>query len=384
MPYIDDALLDDPDHLARCDRRGVLRSLATAGAQVRQAVTLADEAGIERIASAHRPRAVVVVASGGSAVVGDVVSLLVEQGSPTPVHALQGGPLPAWVGPLDLVVALSLSGAEAGAVTIAHEAARRGAAVLTVGAADSPLADAAQRARGVHVPVGHGPVSSRTALWGLVSPVAVALGHVGLVQPGTIAWEEVARALDRVAEECRPDSPAFVNPAKVHALALAETLPMVLADGPVAGVAARRAGSMLARTARVPATVGELPHAASEVVACFDGPHATGAGWEATRAPVPDGGRDIFADPFLDAPAQIPLGLWVLGAGGLSPMAQRVSTVAQRAGVRLVDTLVEEAAPLEELARLVARVDFTATWLAIGLGLDPGVSPHLAELRESD
>ena len=40
------------------------------------------------------------------------------------------------------------------------------------------------------------------------------------------------------------------------------------------------------------------------MVACFDGPYATGDGWNATtdRGPAADGGRDIFADPFLDAP----------------------------------------------------------------------------------
>ena len=48
MPFIEDAVLDDTDHLARCDAAGTLWALATAGAQVRQAVTLASEAGIGR------------------------------------------------------------------------------------------------------------------------------------------------------------------------------------------------------------------------------------------------------------------------------------------------------------------------------------------------
>ncbi|MFC0359054.1 SIS domain-containing protein [Kytococcus schroeteri] len=382
MPFVDEAVLDDPDHLARCDAAGTLFALATAGAQVRQALTLAEEAGIERLASAHRPRAVLVAAAGGSAVVGEVVDLVVGQASPTAVHTLHGGPLPAWVGPLDLVVALSLSGQEAGAVTLAHEAARRGAAVLTVGAADTPLSDAAQRARGVHVPVGQGPTSSRTALWGLLVPVLLGLREVGLLQARDDLWESLARTLDAVAEECRPDSAAFVNPAKVAALTLAETLPVVLGDGPVAGVAARRAASMLSRSARVPATSGELPHAASEVVACLDGPYATGEGWNATTDRGAGGGRDIFADPFLDAPQQTPLGLWLLGRDELGAMAQRVSAIASGAGVRVVDCLAVGDEPLVDLARLVARVDFTATYLALGLGLDPARSPHLAALRE--
>ncbi|WP_462418054.1 SIS domain-containing protein [Kytococcus sp. Marseille-QA3725] len=382
MPFVDEALLDDPDHLARCDAAGSLRALATAGAQVRQALTLADEAGIDRLAVAHRPRAVVVVAAGGSTIVGEVVDLVVGQGSPTAVHVLTAGPLPAWVGPLDLVVGLSLSGHEAGAVELTHEAARRGAAVLTVGASDTPLSDAAQRARGVHVPVGAGPVSSRTALWGMLVPVLLALREVGLLEATGDLWEGIASTLDSVAEECRPDSEAFVNPAKSTALSLAETLPIVLGDGPAAGVAARRAASMLSRTGRIPATSGELPYAASEVVACFDGPYATGEGSRATQGRAADGGRDIFADPFLDAPSRPPLGLWLLGRDELGPMAQRVSSIATGAGVRVLDGLTAGHEPLVDLAWLVARVDFTATYLAVGLGLDPSRSPHLADLRD--
>jgi len=37
---------------------------------------------------------------------------------------------------------------------------------------------------------------------------------------------------------------------------------------------------------------------------------------------------------------------------------------------------------LVRLADLVAHVDFAATYLALGLGLDPALSPHLAELRD--
>lgn len=383
MPFLEEALLDDADHLARCDAQGTLRALATAGAQVRQALSLSDEAGMSRLASAHGPRAVVVAVAGGAAAVGDVVRMVVGQASPTAVHVLVGGPLPAWVGPLDLVVALSLSGREQGAVALAHEAARRGAALLTVGGSDSPLADAAHRARGVHVPVGQGPVSSRTALWGLLVPVLLALREVGLLEATDDLWEHSASALDAVAEECRPGSEAFVNPAKAAALALGECFPVVLGDGHVAGVAARRAASMLGRTARVPATAGELPHAASEVVATFDGPYATGAGSVVSAGRDGQGAAgDIFADPFLDAPTQTPVGLWLLGRGELGPMAQRVSQAAARAGVRVTDTLAAGSEELVDLAWMVARIDFTATYLAIGLGQDPSRSPHLADLRE--
>ena len=150
-PFVDEALLNDPEQMAARDSREVLVALATAGAQVRQAITLSREAGIERMAGGDRPRSVLVASLGGSAVVANVLELLAEPGSPVPVTVRRNLPLPGWVGPLDLVVAVSLSGRAPGPLAVAAEAARRGASILTVGAADSPLAEVCARARGVHI-----------------------------------------------------------------------------------------------------------------------------------------------------------------------------------------------------------------------------------------
>src|SRR5680860_1741715 len=160
-PLVDETLLNDPDQMAARDSREVLVALATAGAQVRQAITLSREAGIERVAGGDRPRSVLVASLGGSAVVANVLELLAEPGSPVPVTVRRNLPLPGWVGPLDLVVAVSLSGRAPGPLAVAAEAARRGASILTVGAADSPLAEVCARARGVHIAVARGATSSR-------------------------------------------------------------------------------------------------------------------------------------------------------------------------------------------------------------------------------
>ena len=254
MAFIDEAMLDDDQRLQACDSRGTLRALATAGAQVREAITLSSDAGIDRLGREERPRSVLVASLGGSAVVADVLDMLAEPGSPVPVTVRRNVPLPGWVGPLDLVVAVSLSGRARGPLAVAAEAARRGASLLTVGAVDSPLAAVCQRARGIHVDVGHGRINSRTAMWSLLTPVLLGAGALGLVDIDEHALVDAAVRLDEIAEACRPSSESFVNPAKVLALQLSETVPVVLGDGPLAGVAATRAASMLARTARIPAT----------------------------------------------------------------------------------------------------------------------------------
>lgn len=390
MPFIDEAVLDDEARLRSCDSSETLRALATAGAQVREGMVLAAEAGVARLARQDRPRSVLVASLGGSAVVADVLDVLAEPGSPVPVAVRRNVPLPGWVGPLDLVVAVSLSGRARGPLAVAAEAARRGSFLVTVGAADSPLAAVCARARGVHVDVGRGRVSSRTAMWSLLTPVVVAARELGLVEVGDDDLLASATRLDEEAEACRPSSESFVNPAKSLALTLSETVPTVLGDGPLAGVAAARAASMMARTARVPATHGELPDAASQVVATFDGPYTAGGGDGVVSArPASD---DIFADPFLDGPAQPRLGLLMLRdavgriaspeQADLAALADAVLATAEEAGVRVATVTAEPGHALTRLAGLMARTDFAATYVALGLGIDPAVSRHITALRD--
>ncbi|MDU0312675.1 SIS domain-containing protein [Phycicoccus sp. M110.8] len=400
--------MDSEEAVAALDSRQTLRGLATAGAQVREAVALATEGGIDRVAGGERPRSVLVASLGGSAVVCDVLDLLAEPGSPVPVSTRRNVPLPGWVGPLDLVIAVSLSGRAAGPLALAAEAARRGAALLTVGAAESPLADVCARARGVHIDIGRERASSRTALWSLLAPVLLGAGRLGLVHVDERVLYDTADRLDEVAEACRPSSESFVNPAKVLATDLADGVPVILGDGPLTGVAALRAASMLARTARVPATTGELPDDAAQVVACLDGPFTTafsgvagaggsgdaggsgGSGWSGPGRGA--GEVDIFADPYLDAPASPRLSLLMLRDAPVEPptresdealrLADTVADAAREAGARVSEVVAQPGEPVTRLAGLMATTDFAATYLALGLGLDPGVSPHVADLAD--
>ncbi|MEO5982169.1 MAG: SIS domain-containing protein [Pedococcus sp.] len=394
-PYLDEARIDDEAAIAALDSHQTLRGLATAGAQVREAIDLSAEGGISRVAGGERPRSVLVASLGGSAVVCNVLDLLAEPGSPVPVSVRRNVPLPGWVGPLDLVIAVSQSGRAAGPLALAAEAARRGASLLTVGAADSPLADVAAQARGVHIDIGRGRATSRTALWSLLAPVLLAAGELGIVDVGERVLFETADRLDEIAEACRPSSESFVNPAKVLATDLAEGVPVVLGDSPLNGVAAGRAASMLARTARIPAISGELPDDAAQIVACFDGPFTTAYGASAAARGGSkfgsDNGSDIFTDPFLDGPASPRLGLLMLRDAAPDPMtreavesaalADAVAEAAKEAGARVSEVTAQPGHPLTRLAGQLATTDFAATYLALGLGLDPAVSPHVTDLR---
>ncbi len=386
MTPFDAARLDDADVRSRIDRSDMLRTLATAGAQTRLGWTLAEEAGIGRLTGGERPRAVHIAALGASEAVADIASALVNRSGSVLVTTGGSGPLPGWVGPLDLVIGISLTGRAHGPVAQAHEAARRGAAVLTIGRPGTALADASARARGIHVAVGEELRRSRTALWSLTVPVIAGLDAARVIDVPADLPGQVADRLDAEAEACRPDAEHFVNPAKTLALDLAEVVPTVLGDGPVTGVAARRAASMLSRTARIPASCGRLPDDASRLIACLEGP------WTRAGAVTPDGGRDIFADPYLDAPSTPPLGVLLLRDPVTDPVtpadahrhdvAQSVRDHAERSGARVREVTAEPGPDLVRLAGLIALTDLTSTYLSIGYGIDPATAPGLRDLHE--
>ncbi len=349
---------------------------------MRRAVLAAEEAGVERVADGQRPRSVLVAALGGSAVVGDVLDLLAEAGLAGTPPTRREPPLPGWVGPLDLVIAVSQSGRAAGPLALAAEAARRGAALLTVGAADSPLAEVTARAHGVHVE-SPSPPRRRAPRCGRCSPrCSSPPTSSGSPTPRRRRSSRSPTCLDEVAEECRPSSESFVNPAKLLATGLDGTVPVVLGDGPLTGVAASRAAAMLTRTARVPALHGSLPDAAVP-------------GRRHARRPLRQrrlrlgprrAARDLFADPYLDGPPMPRLGLLALRDPDLDPadiaLADAVLESARESGAVVLEQQARSGHPVERLASLMSVTDFAATYLALGLGLDPAVSRHVLDLRD--
>ncbi|MET8688216.1 SIS domain-containing protein [Streptomyces sp. NPDC004732] len=395
---LDESLLDDPEALARADRRGLLRGAAEAGARVRTAVRHAAEAGLTELKPDGRPRAVLIAGPGTAAgCVADLLDGLVGSGcpvvrlAPTGVAPAAGAlrwALPGWVGPVDLLLIATPDGTEPGLSLLAEQAYRRGCTVVAVAPARTPLAESVTGSHGLTVPMATSPygayegahdeaardsasyearrVEDEAApgapgtLWALLVPLLVLLDRTGLVTAPVDALQKVADRLDHVAERCGPAIATYSNPAKTLAAELTDALPLIWTEGQSAGAAGRRFAAILVELAGHAALAAELPEALPAHGAVLAG-NPTGG----------DDTDDFFRDR-VDDRAALRARVVLLrdrpaDAGGLTA-APAARELANGHDVALSELEPETGDELEALAELIAVTDFAAVYLALAPG----------------
>lgn len=353
---LDDTLLADPRALAALDTGGVLRSAATAGAQVRSAAHGAEEAGVTGLRG-HRPRALVLVRRPGtSGAVAALITALLGPACPVPVVTADS--VPSWVGPLDVVWAHTADATDADLADGVGRAVRRGAEVVLSAPHDGPVAAAG--AGRVHLVEPRVPVPP-----GLDLPrgLAVALAAVAALEllPLDPRLDELADLLDAEAERNQPGHEPFMNPAKTLALRLDGHTPLLWGtDAPATAVAGHGATALAAHA-------GVVAHA-------DDVGRAAQAAGLRRALDVAARGRDIFHDPFADdlgEPAAAPPRLVLLATDDDDP----AQTALRRTG-RAWPTS-DLLHPVEEVPRgtrhsallraavLASRLDVAAVYLGL-------------------
>jgi hypothetical protein len=219
----------------------------------------------------------------------------------------------------------------------------------------------------------------RAARWSVLTPLLQALDALGVNPIPSGLLIEVADALDEKAELCKPDGEAFVNPAKALAIEFAESTPLIAGAGALAGVAARAISDALQQFAGVTSVSVSLPDGVGRA-----GSLLRGAG----PAPV----DDFFRDRVEEAAAARPRLLVVGDDGSADDMllgersdaqiqldevaarraARALHDLAANLGLRSSSVDVPNGDPLARFAAAAAFGEFTAAYLAFGLGLDPG------------
>jgi len=370
----DDQVLDDVDALVAADPGMMLRATADAGAQVRRALAGIDRDAVARIAADGRPRSVVVVGMGGSGISGDVLAAVCGSGCPVLVTTIRDYTLPGWVGPLDLVLAVSCSGSTEETLNVAAEAVKRGCRVVGVGSAGSPLEQTVRSTTsGVFLAVDAGDLMPRASLWLLATPLLVVANALEIADVPDSALERAADVLDSVSTECGVAVPLADNPAKMLGLSLAGSLPMVWGTSFVGDLAAYRMACQFNENAKLPVVFGAIPEANHNQVVSLDGPFAGSAG------------DDIFRDPFEDGAGPARLRLVLLRDTDEHPQDARRADVtrdiAERRGIAVHVVTARSGHVVERLASLTGIADWASVYAAIALGIDPSPIGPINELK---
>lgn len=355
---LDDTVLGDPTALAALDTGGILRSAATAGAQVRSAAHGALEAGLGELAGS-RPRALILLRRPGASVSATgMLAALLAPSSAVPI--VPSDTVPNWVGPLDVVVAHTADGADIELADAIGRAVRRGAEVVLSAPADGPVSAAgAGRARFVEprIPVPPGLDLPRALAVGLVTAAVLGL----LDSPLDPALEALADLLDTEAERNQPGHEPFMNPAKSLALRLADHTPLLWGTDPLAAAVGAHAAAALAAHSGVVAHHAEITQAATATVLLRS---------------LEQGAQrdDIFHDPFDDDPSSAqapPVRLVLLGTGDDDPgLVALRRTGRDRPAADVVHPVDEVArgvphAALLRAGLLASRFDVAAVYLGL-------------------
>lgn len=337
--WFDESRLDDPQVLESAD--GLLRRLAESGARVRREAhdaAAATVAAVERAGDLVRPRAV--VAAGPDS---RLLRAVLEPWCPVPFVAWPSAGLPGWAGSMDLVVVLAPAGTDPGTASAAAEAVRRGCQVAVACPPHSLVADHAAGRWTTLLPAVTGDQ---------LATAVVMLDYLDKVGLGPRAdAESVATALDDVAVACSPHRDLAVNPAKMLAIALADTTPVVWGGSVLAARAARRVAESLRRASGRSAIAGDAEHLLPVIAA--------------TRR------RDVFDDPFADDSAvTLPL-LLVLDDGADDPVAReergRLRAAAAERGVRVETVSASAETEVARYAFLALTGSYASAYLQLGL-----------------
>ncbi|MFC0626661.1 SIS domain-containing protein [Kribbella deserti] len=337
MTAFDDTRLDDPVALAAAD--DLLRRLASAGARIRAEIDASAAALAMLDSDGFRPRAV--VAAGRDA---RLVRAVLEPVCPVPFVAWPGPGLPGWAGPLDLVVVLGGMKADSGSVSAASEAVRRGCGLMVACPEESPIAVASAGSR-------HAIRLPSQSDDQLASAIAVLQALHQLELGPAVEADAVAKTLDDVAVSCSPNRDVAVNPAKDLALMLADRMPLVWGGTVLAARAARRVVEALRLASGRPALAADAGHLLPVL---------------ANQPP-----RDLFADPFDEAPENLRPGLVILddGAGDdlVKATRRQLEETAERHDVRVQVVTQDNGSDVARYAALMQSGRYGAAYLGLGL-----------------
>jgi glucose/mannose-6-phosphate isomerase len=272
------ARLGDSTFLKSVDKSGMLELCLKADEFCNEAVVLARrfrlpqrvQVSKSRQILYRKPKNVVVVGMGGSAIGGDLLHDWLSTRVSVPIEVCRDYSLPAYVNDETFVFVVSYSGETEETLSALLDAVKRKCMIVAI-ASSGTLISFAKKLHLPYVTV-RGGLQPRVAVPYLFFPLAVTLEKIGLVSNIGKELEETSKVLGALAEKNASEVPLKENFAKKLAWELRSTIPVIYGFGQYRAVAVRFK-SELNENSKIPAKweiFPELNH--NDIV-----------GWEATE-----------------------------------------------------------------------------------------------------
>ncbi len=334
----DDGRLDDEVALLRADVR--LRYLAEGGARVRREAVAAQDVLAQTVERLSEPRPRAVVAAGPDS---RLLRAVLEPVCPVPFVAWPGLGLPGWAGSLDLVVVLAPEGDDPATASAVAEAVRRGCQLVVAAPEGSLVASHAQGRYATVLPTQTG------------DQLAVAVVVLDLLDRVHLGPETdpdvIAAALDEVAVSCGPHRDIAVNPAKILAIGIADSNPILWGGTVLAARAGRRIAESIRRATGRAALAADAEHLLPVLAA---------------TAPA-----DVFADPFADGSLERRPALVLLDDGSADPAVLETRDLLEESalahGVRVERIVSEADGHVARYAAMLSTGMYLAAYLQMGV-----------------
>jgi glucose/mannose-6-phosphate isomerase len=371
---VDDTLLDDFSRITAGDPGKMLEAVASSGAQMREAVATIDRSLLAKIAEGGKPRAIVVAGMGGSGVSGDVLLAVAGPFSSIPISVERTHHLPGWVSPIDMVIAVSCSGGTEETLSVASEAGRRGARLVTIGAKGSQLEEISKQTSGaVHISIDAKGRMPRASLWTIATPLLMVAASLGVAEISDEDFELTADAMDEMSVQFGPSVPLLKNSAKALGLAMAESLPLLWGTGAIGRAVTGRFMAQLAENAKHPAVHGGLPEVGHNQIVTFDGIFAK-----------ENASDDIFRDR-VDEPRDRRIHLVLMRDEAeheaVTKRANVIDQIVADRGIAMTEIWGKGKHRLTRIATLVIPTDWASVYTALALGIDPTPIEPIMQLK---
>ncbi len=370
---INDAMLDNQEYLTNLDPGQMLEAVASSGAQIRRAVSLINRDALRKVANDGKPRAIVVAGMGGSGVSGEVLAAVAGPSSSIPIVVERTHHLPGWVSPIDLVIAVSCSGSTEETLSVADEASRRGARLVTVGASGSQLEEISKRsASSVHLAIDAEGRMPRASLWTIATPLLMLANELGVAEISDADLELTADLMDEISVESGVGVPTIENTAKTLGLSIAESLPMLWGTGAIGRAATGRFMAQLAENAKMPAIYGGLPEVGHNQIVSFDGLLAKRSD------------DDLFRDR-VDGAAERLIHLVLMRDDAeheaVTKRVNVIKEIVEDRGIPMTELHARGEHRLARLATLTVLTDWASVYAAIAMGIDPTPIAPINQLK---